>query len=83
MEVSFLPELISAFADTFLGLSPRFGPFGHSSLNLRRKVNYHLQSNIWLPFRFYYSIRKSINLMISIPSTDAVEFVFIVRITFL
>ena len=31
----------------------------------------------------FYSIRKSISLMISIPSTEAVEFVFIARMTFL
>ena len=31
----------------------------------------------------FYSVRKSISLMISIPSTEAVEFVFIARMTFL
>ena len=31
----------------------------------------------------FYSVRKSISLMISIPSTEAVEFVFMARMTFL
>ena len=41
-----------------------------------------LHNNIWLPLRLY-SVRKSISLMISIPSTEAVEFVFMARMTFL